>query len=74
MIWASWQDFFAMGGYGLYVWGSLGVVFGLFLAEVLAVASRRRSALGAVSLARQVRGLDQAARARVASRASEGRP
>ncbi|MFZ5528487.1 MAG: heme exporter protein CcmD [Pseudomonadota bacterium] len=74
MIWSSWQDFVAMGGYGLYVWGALGVVFGLILAEVLAVVARRRSALLAVSLARQVRGLDQAARARVASRASESRP
>lgn len=25
MIWASWSDFWAMGGYGLYVWGSFGV-------------------------------------------------
>lgn len=23
MIWASWQDFFFMGGYALYVWGSV---------------------------------------------------
>lgn len=27
MIWASWQDFFAMGGYALYVWGSVVVCF-----------------------------------------------
>ena len=25
MIWNSASDFFAMGGYGLYVWGSFGV-------------------------------------------------
>ena len=25
MIWESWQAFWAMGGYGLYVWGSFGV-------------------------------------------------
>ena len=25
MIWNSWNDFWAMGGYGLYVWGSFGV-------------------------------------------------
>jgi heme exporter protein D len=23
MIWANWQDFFFMGGYALYVWGSV---------------------------------------------------
>ena len=33
MIWASWSDFWNMGGYGLYVWGSYGVVaLGLFRA------------------------------------------
>ncbi|WP_374319419.1 heme exporter protein CcmD [Aquabacterium sp.] len=25
MNWSNWQAFWAMGGYGLYVWGSLGV-------------------------------------------------
>jgi heme exporter protein D len=25
MSWASWADFWAMGGYGLFVWGSFGV-------------------------------------------------
>ena len=36
MTWQSWQDFAAMGGYGLYVWGSLGVVLGtLALEQVL---------------------------------------
>lgn len=34
-----------MGGYGLYVWGSVGVTFGLMLAEILIVRARRRAAL-----------------------------
>jgi heme exporter protein D len=25
MMWESWQAFWAMGGYGLYVWGSFGM-------------------------------------------------
>ena len=25
MIWESWSQFWDMGGYGLYVWGSIGV-------------------------------------------------
>jgi heme exporter protein D len=25
MIWESWSQFWDMGGYGLYVWGSMGV-------------------------------------------------
>lgn len=46
MNWASWNDFFAMGGYGLYVWGSYGVTFGLMAAEVLLLIFRKRSILG----------------------------
>ncbi|HIV72859.1 MAG TPA: heme exporter protein CcmD [Candidatus Aquabacterium excrementipullorum] len=72
MIWDSWQAFWAMGGYGLYVWGSVGVVFALILAEVAGLTSARRSALAAVAQARQVKALDSAARARVAARAAGG--
>jgi heme exporter protein D len=43
MIWANWGDFFAMGGYALYVWGSIIVVAGCMLGEVLSLAMRRRS-------------------------------
>ncbi|MBK6743926.1 MAG: heme exporter protein CcmD [Hydrogenophilales bacterium] len=36
MIWASWNEFVAMGGYGLYVWGSYGAVLvGVVLEIVL---------------------------------------
>jgi heme exporter protein D len=41
----SWSDFFAMGGYALYVWGSYLVTFGALCAEIVLLASRRRSAL-----------------------------
>ncbi|MHB1401256.1 MAG: heme exporter protein CcmD [Thiobacillus sp.] len=34
MIWESWQAFWAMGGYGLYVWGSFGVTLLCVVAEV----------------------------------------
>jgi heme exporter protein D len=40
MIWNSWSDFFAMGGYGLYVWGSVVVTFGLMFGELLLLATR----------------------------------
>ncbi len=46
MIWASWSDFFAMGGYALYVWGSYGVTLGLMAAEVVLLMLRKRSLLG----------------------------
>ena len=43
--WASWHDFLAMGGYGLYVWGSF-VMTGVALAwELLLLTQRRRQAL-----------------------------
>ena len=45
MNWQSFNEFFAMGGYGLYVWGSYAVVFGLIAAEVVALCLRRRNIL-----------------------------
>ncbi len=41
--WSSWSDFAAMGGYGLYVWGSFGVTALLMLIEVAALAARRKA-------------------------------
>ncbi|RZI84774.1 MAG: heme exporter protein CcmD [Rubrivivax sp.] len=43
MIWNNWGDFFAMGGYGLYVWGSVLVVAFALLVEVLGVVWRGRA-------------------------------
>ena len=45
MNWASWSDFFAMGGYALYVWGSYGVTAGLIVMEILLLRNRRRAAV-----------------------------
>ncbi|RRS03179.1 heme exporter protein CcmD [Aquabacterium soli] len=74
MSWGSWQAFWAMGGYGLYVWGSVGVVFALIGLEVLGLVARRRGALRAVAQARQLKEAGNASRARVAARASQGAP
>ena len=35
MRWESWSDFWFMGGYGLYVWGSMGVTALLLLLEMV---------------------------------------
>jgi heme exporter protein D len=35
MEWASWSDFWSMGGYGLYVWGSYGVTVLCILIEIM---------------------------------------
>ena len=48
MSWASWSDFFAMGGYALYVWGSYAVTAGLIAVEVIMLVKRRRNALESV--------------------------
>jgi heme exporter protein D len=40
MNWGSAGEFFAMGGYGLYVWGSFGVTAAALLIEVVLVRQR----------------------------------
>ena len=37
--------YLAMGGYGLYVWGSMGMCAGVFIAEMLSLRARRRAVL-----------------------------
>jgi heme exporter protein D len=51
IVWHSWNEFAAMGGYGPYVWGSLGVVAAGLAIEVLALRARRRAAGRAIALA-----------------------
>jgi heme exporter protein D len=45
MKWDSWTDFWAMGGYALYVWGSVGVTFVALLIEVWLARVAHRSVL-----------------------------
>ncbi len=45
MNWNSWSDFFAMGGYALYVWGSVLMTIVLIAGEVAAVRMRRNTLL-----------------------------
>ena len=47
MIWDSWSDLIAMGGYAKYVWGSFAVVAAALAGEQFALALRRRAALKA---------------------------
>jgi heme exporter protein D len=44
MIWGSASEFFAMGGYGLYVWGSFGVTFVCMAADALIAIKRHHTA------------------------------
>ena len=43
MNWNSWSDFFAMGGYALYVWGSVLMTVVLLAGETVALRLRRNA-------------------------------
>lgn len=45
MIWNSPAEFFAMGGYALYVWGSFGACAIALIAEPILVNKRRTEIL-----------------------------
>ena len=45
MRWQSWAEFWHMGGYGFYVWGSVGVCALLMLIEVWQARAARRQVL-----------------------------
>ena len=47
MSWSGPSEFFAMGGYGLYVWGAYGVTLLCMLADPLFASRRHRQALEA---------------------------
>jgi len=49
MIWNSAADFWAMGGYGLYVWGSFGVTALCVALEMIWVKNARAQALAQIS-------------------------
>jgi len=51
--WKSFADFIAMGGYGVYVWGSFGVTALIMIIEPIMVARNRRITLA--RLKRQLR-------------------
>jgi heme exporter protein D len=61
MIWNNWNDFWAMGGYALYVWGSFGVTAGLMTFEMHWVKQARNQVLKQLveeKLASEVNGKD----------------
>jgi len=45
MLWHSWAEFWAMGGYGLYVWGSFGITALVVIGEIWQVRASRRALL-----------------------------
>ena len=53
MNWGSAAEFFAMGGYGLYVWGSYLVTFLLIALELALLVARHRAAKRATRISRE---------------------
>jgi heme exporter protein D len=45
MHWNSVGEFFAMGGYAFYVWGSFGLTAAVVVGETLLLRSQRRNIL-----------------------------
>ncbi len=43
MNWSGVSEFFSMGGYGLYVWGSYAMAFVCIVGEILLISNRRRT-------------------------------
>jgi len=41
----NWSEFFAMKGYGLYVWGSYGMALSIFIIEIVLVRHKRKITL-----------------------------
>lgn len=48
----NWSEFFAMKGYGLYVWGSYGMALAIFVIEILMVRHKRKITLQQLRLMR----------------------
>jgi heme exporter protein D len=46
MNWGSPAEFFAMGGYAFYVWGSFGVTAAALAIEIFLLNKRRRETIG----------------------------
>ncbi len=59
MTWGSPAEFFAMGGYGLYVWGSFGVCALLMVVEPILARKRQKDILRSLRREHLAEELDQ---------------
>lgn len=48
MQWNSVSEFFAMGGYALYVWGSFGLTAAVVVLELVSVRQRHHAVLRSI--------------------------
>ena len=54
----NWEAFFAMGGYGLYVWGSYGIALLVLIVEIFMVRHRRKITLQQLRLMRDAENME----------------
>jgi heme exporter protein D len=73
MIWHDANEFFSMGGNGLYVWGSYGAAVALMTIEAVLVVLRHRSARLAAADEAAAAALETAAEAARGSNTSGAR-
>lgn len=59
LYWTSWSAFFAMGGYGLYVWGSVLVCALGWITEISLLRRQRQALLHHLRRVEFARGLDK---------------
>ena len=59
LYWTSWSAFFAMGGYGLYVWGSMLVCALGWIIEISLLRRQRHTLLRHLHRVELARGLDK---------------
>ena len=70
MPWHSAAQFWAMGGYALYVWGSLGACAAGMVIEPLLLAQRRRRIMSLLRREKLARQLDKVATSAASDAAS----
>ena len=63
MNWHSWSEFLAMGGYGLYVWGSYAVTLVVVAAEIAVLVRQRRGVIEGLKKYYAARGKNHEAKA-----------
>jgi heme exporter protein D len=59
MTWGSPAEFFAMGGYAFYVWGSFGVCALLMIVEPILAKKRQKDILRSLRRERMAEDLDK---------------
>jgi heme exporter protein D len=59
MYWNSWSEMLAMGGYGLFVWGSFGMCAAVIVWELLSLRLRRLAVRRAATDEAELQAMEQ---------------